>query len=77
MVETYLPLVSCIFIIHHSASSFRKSKRDRHGTYQTQWGPPTHLTLNTGARIPAVGLGTWQSKPGEVRKAVAFALKDG
>lgn len=39
--------------------------------------PPTHFTLNTGAKIPAVGLGTWQSKPGEVRKAVAFALKDG
>ncbi|KAH8782974.1 protein GCY [Diaporthe sp. PMI_573] len=39
--------------------------------------PTTHLTLNTGAKIPAVGLGTWQSKPGEVRKAVAFALKDG
>ncbi|CAK7222226.1 hypothetical protein SCUCBS95973_004771 [Sporothrix curviconia] len=38
---------------------------------------PTHFTLNTGAKIPAVGLGTWQSKPGEVRKAVAYALKDG
>ncbi|RMJ05053.1 hypothetical protein BHE90_011068 [Fusarium euwallaceae] len=39
--------------------------------------PSTHFTLNTGAKIPAVGLGTWQSKPGEVRKAVAYALKDG
>ncbi|XDG05137.1 hypothetical protein ABKA04_004752 [Annulohypoxylon sp. FPYF3050] len=39
--------------------------------------PPTHFTLNTGAKIPAVGLGTWQSKPGEVRSAVAYALKDG
>ncbi|KAI1207598.1 protein GCY [Annulohypoxylon truncatum] len=39
--------------------------------------PPTHFTLNTGAKIPVVGLGTWQSKPGEVRNAVAFALKDG
>ncbi|KAK9234664.1 protein GCY [Lipomyces kononenkoae] len=38
---------------------------------------PTHFKLNTGALIPAIGLGTWQSKPGEVRKAVAFALKDG
>ncbi|KAJ9144484.1 Protein GCY [Pleurostoma richardsiae] len=38
---------------------------------------PTYFTLNTGAKIPAVGLGTWQSKPGEVRKAVAFALRDG
>ncbi|KAJ9613256.1 hypothetical protein H2200_003198 [Cladophialophora chaetospira] len=33
--------------------------------------------LNTGAEIPAVGLGTWQSAPGEVKKAVAYALKTG
>lgn len=39
--------------------------------------PPTHFELNTGALIPAVGLGTWKSEPGEVRKAVAYALKDG
>jgi glycerol 2-dehydrogenase (NADP+) len=53
---------------------------------------PTHFTLNTGAKIPAVGLGkwiffhlssntdtvgTWKSEPGVVRQAVAFALKDG
>ncbi|SMY19805.1 unnamed protein product [Zymoseptoria tritici ST99CH_1A5] len=37
----------------------------------------TTFTLNTGARIPAVGLGTWQSSPGEVKKAVAHALKSG
>ncbi|RSL45012.1 hypothetical protein CEP54_014453 [Fusarium duplospermum] len=40
-------------------------------------GPFHTFTLNTGAKIPSVGLGTWQSKPGEVRKAVAYALKDG
>lgn len=52
--------------------------------------------LNTGASIPAVGLGqqcvpsltsrthadalrtgTWKAEPGEVAKAVSFALKDG
>ncbi|OCF45949.1 aldo-keto reductase [Kwoniella heveanensis CBS 569] len=33
--------------------------------------------LNTGASIPAIGLGTWQAKPGEVRQAVAHALKSG
>jgi len=35
------------------------------------------FTLNTGAKIPAIGLGTWQSKPNEVRKAVKVALQRG
>lgn len=37
----------------------------------------TVFTLNTGAKIPAVGLGTWQSDPGQVRAAVAHAIKSG
>jgi glycerol 2-dehydrogenase (NADP+) len=36
-----------------------------------------HFKLNTGDSIPAVGLGTWQSKPDEVREAVKFALEKG
>jgi len=35
------------------------------------------FTLNTGAKMPAVGLGTWQSKPNEVRNAVKAALQAG
>ncbi|KAJ5279186.1 hypothetical protein N7478_004558 [Penicillium angulare] len=38
---------------------------------------PTHFKLNTGTKIPAVGLGTWRSEPGQVRQAVSFALKNG
>jgi len=34
-------------------------------------------TLNTGAKIPALGLGTWQSQPHEVEKAVEIALRKG
>ncbi|KAL7275291.1 hypothetical protein RUND412_001772 [Rhizina undulata] len=34
-------------------------------------------TLNTGAKIPAVGLGTWLSRPNEVAQAVEWALKAG
>lgn len=33
--------------------------------------------LNSGYSIPAVGFGTWQSKPNEVREAVIAALKSG
>jgi len=35
------------------------------------------FTLNTGAEIPAIGLGTWQSKPTEVCDAVKVALQKG
>ncbi|RMY65506.1 hypothetical protein D0863_09079 [Hortaea werneckii] len=37
----------------------------------------THLTLNTGAKIPVVGFGTWQAAPQEVEHAVEEALKQG
>ncbi|KAF3761960.1 hypothetical protein M406DRAFT_95189 [Cryphonectria parasitica EP155] len=35
------------------------------------------LKFNNGLEIPAVGLGTWQSKPNEVKEAVEVALKSG
>ncbi|KAH9821372.1 Aldo/keto reductase [Teratosphaeria destructans] len=38
---------------------------------------PDHFVLNTGAKIPAVGLGTWQSEKGQVAAAVEHALKVG
>ena len=37
----------------------------------------TTFKLNTGASIPALGLGTWQSEPGQVETAVAHALNVG
>jgi len=42
----------------------------------TDWTKKT-FTLNTGDKIPAIGLGTWQSKPNEVRHAVKAALDAG
>ncbi|TVU36525.1 hypothetical protein EJB05_18462 [Eragrostis curvula] len=36
-----------------------------------------HFVLNTGAKIPSVGLGTWQSDPGVVGNAVYAAVKAG
>uniref|UniRef100_A0A7S0WSD9 NADP-dependent oxidoreductase domain-containing protein n=1 Tax=Pyramimonas obovata TaxID=1411642 RepID=A0A7S0WSD9_9CHLO len=35
------------------------------------------FTLNNGLKMPAVGLGTWKSKPGEVQAAVEHALRVG
>lgn len=35
------------------------------------------ITLNNGECIPAIGLGTWQSKPNEVSRAVEAALRKG
>ncbi|KAJ5725574.1 uncharacterized protein N7483_006931 [Penicillium malachiteum] len=36
-----------------------------------------HIKLNTGAEIPALGLGTWKAAPGEVANAVSHAIKVG
>lgn len=35
------------------------------------------FTLNTGQKIPALGLGTWQSPSGAVKAAVSLALQSG
>lgn len=35
------------------------------------------ITLNTGDRLPAIGLGTWKSAPGEVARAVKEAVAAG
>ncbi|KAH9810563.1 NADP-dependent oxidoreductase domain-containing protein [Melampsora americana] len=37
----------------------------------------TLVTLDNGVQMPQIGLGTWRSKPNEVRDAVAHALKHG
>ncbi|XP_037446462.1 aldo-keto reductase family 4 member C10-like [Triticum dicoccoides] len=36
-----------------------------------------HFLLNTGARMPSVGLGTWQAEPGILGDAVYAAVKAG
>ncbi|KAJ1389996.1 NADP-dependent oxidoreductase domain [Sesbania bispinosa] len=39
--------------------------------------PIKFFQLNTGAKIPSVGLGTWQADPGVVAKAVTTAIQVG
>lgn len=38
--------------------------------------PVPVLTLNDGRKFPALGLGTWKSKPDQVYHAVKSAIKD-
>lgn len=58
-----------LFVSHRIAS----------GTYPRMSSSSSNASfkLNTGATIPAVGLGTWQAPKGEVGKAVEHALKSG
>ncbi len=35
------------------------------------------IVLNNGNTMPRIGLGTWQSKPGQVKQAVLDALEIG
>jgi len=34
-----------------------------------------HFVLNTGAKIPSIGLGTWQADPAVVGEAIYAAVK--
>jgi diketogulonate reductase-like aldo/keto reductase len=43
---------------------------------QLRMASTTHFKLNTGAKIPAIGFGTWQDKQAQ-EKAVETALKAG
>lgn len=54
--------------------TFSHLRNQRAATMTTHEG--TTLTLNTGAKLPAMGFGTWQDKDAQ-EKAVVEALKAG
>ena len=68
--RTLLPRVYNITRTMATKDSNPKTSQDGKGT-------KTVFTLNTGDKMPGVGLGTWQSKPNEVRVAVKDALQMG
>ncbi|VEL40353.1 unnamed protein product [Protopolystoma xenopodis] len=39
--------------------------------------PMTHITLNNGIKMPVLGLGTFQSEPDQVVRAVEIAIDAG
>lgn len=45
------------------------------GSHVTQ--PTSYFTLNTGAKIPAIGFGTWKAAPGDAAAAVKAAFDAG
>lgn len=50
-------------------------KQGKNSTNGTQ--PRSHFTLNTGAKIPAVGFGTWKAAPGDAARAAEAAFAAG
>ena len=46
-------------------------------TSSTNVSPRQYFTLNTGAKIPAIGFGTWKAAPGDAGRAVEKALGKG
>lgn len=70
------PSPSCLSPLHRQRRPAMSPPLYRPLSSCPNW--PSHtFTLNTGDKIPAIGLGTWQSKPHEVQTAVEAALKAG
>lgn len=53
--------------------AYKRGRRERTGyfhSFSSTMSLRKVITLNTGATIPQIGLGTWLSKPHEVENAV-------
>ncbi|KAL4337953.1 hypothetical protein AHAS_Ahas12G0161700 [Arachis hypogaea] len=71
---TNYKIISNSILVHTSfvALSFSINKG-----WETMAKAIRFFELNTGAKIPSVGLGTWQAEPGVVGKAVTTAIQVG
>ncbi|KAK2972306.1 hypothetical protein RJ640_014364 [Escallonia rubra] len=64
--------------LHLSMKLLASTRRLRNfGMNHPKMADITHFELNTGAKFPSVGLGTWQADPGVVGQAVHTAVKAG
>ena len=67
------PMPRVIQVTPQNLETFLRENKSKYAAVENM---PTK-TLNSGATIPLIGLGTWKSKPGQIKEATLHALRAG